>query len=105
MSRRSKTKRLRENLLQSRVQKPSSRAAESSLAGPYATSLICVLLLLAVFLVFGQTLGHKFSNYDDNHYVYENPHVTQGLTGNSVAWAFTSDHASNWHPITWLSHQ
>ncbi len=37
-------------------------------------------------------------------YVYENPHVTQGLTVESVRWAFTGSHGGNWHPLTSLSH-
>ncbi len=27
-----------------------------------------------------------------------------GLTRESIAWAFTAAHSSNWHPLTWLSH-
>jgi protein O-mannosyl-transferase len=65
---------------------------------------ICVSLLLAVALVFGQTVGHEFINYDDQQYVYENPQVEGGLTLRGIAWAFTTSHASNWHPLTWLSH-
>ena len=34
----------------------------------------------------------------------ENRYVSQGLSKESVIWAFRSTHASNWHPITWLSH-
>jgi tetratricopeptide (TPR) repeat protein len=30
--------------------------------------------------------------------------VQDGLKWRSVAWAFSSGHASNWHPLTWLSH-
>ena len=41
---------------------------------------ICVLLALAVFAVFGQTLHYGFVNYDDDEYVYENPFVQKGLT-------------------------
>lgn len=48
------------------------------------------------------TLG--FVNFDDPQYVTENAHVTSGLTWANVAWAFTTGHAANWHPITWLSH-
>lgn len=62
------------------------------------------LLLLIVFVVFGQTLGHGFVNYDDGKYVADNPQVAKGLTTESIAWAFTSRDASNWHPVTWLSH-
>jgi protein O-mannosyl-transferase len=28
----------------------------------------------------------------------------RGLTWHGVAWAFTTEHAVNWHPLTWLSH-
>jgi len=64
---------------------------------------ICGLLLLLVVLDFGQTVWHDFV-YDDRAYVYDNPHVTQGLTQETIAWSFTAVHASNWHPLTWLSH-
>ncbi len=62
------------------------------------------LLLLAIFLVFGQTVRHGFVNYDDDQYVYENPPVNLGLTVQGAAWAFAQHHASNWHPLTWVSH-
>ena len=65
---------------------------------------ICVFLLAAVAAVFGQTLRYDFINYDDDHYVTENRHVTGGLGAAGIAWAFTTFHASNWHPLTWLSH-
>ena len=55
---------------------------------------VCGLLLLAVALVFGQTVRHEFVNYDDDEYVYENPHVTHGLTAEGIAWALTTSHAS-----------
>jgi Tfp pilus assembly protein PilF len=67
-------------------------------------SLVCGFLLLAIAIVFGQTVGYDFVNFDDNAYVYENPQVTQGLTSASVAWAMTTSHATNWHPLTWFSH-
>ena len=37
-------------------------------------------------------------------YVTHNPHVTGGLTWGNVGWAFRTGYASNWHPLTWLSH-
>ncbi|MHB8907339.1 MAG: tetratricopeptide repeat protein [Syntrophales bacterium] len=70
----------------------------------YKVAAVCVFLLLAVALVFGQTVRYEFVNYDDNSYVYENPQVVQGLTGHGIAWAFTTVHINNWHPLTWLSH-
>jgi protein O-mannosyl-transferase len=65
---------------------------------------VCCLLAAAVAVVFGQTIQHEFINYDDNVYIYDNPQVTQGVTAGAVAWSFSSFHASNWHPLTWLSH-
>ena len=65
---------------------------------------LCALLLLAVILVFGQTAGHDFVNFDDGDYVYENLHVMRGLTGAGTVWAFTQRRvAAHWHPLTWLS--
>ncbi len=64
---------------------------------------VCGLLLLAVITVFGQTARYGFVNFDDDLYVYENRHVQAGLTGAGIAWAFSRSHASNWHPLTWLS--
>ncbi len=43
-------------------------------------------------------------NFDDQAYVVENAQIQQGLTVQTVKWAFTSAYASNWHPLTWLSH-
>jgi tetratricopeptide (TPR) repeat protein len=65
---------------------------------------ICLALAAITFVVFGQTLGHEFVNFDDNHYVYDNPMVARGLTFKGIVWAFTSIQADNWHPLTWLSH-
>jgi protein O-mannosyl-transferase len=61
------------------------------------------VLTLSTLLVFWQVHNFDFVNYDDSQYVYDNPHVLNGLTGDSVIWAFTSNHSSNWHPLTWLS--
>jgi tetratricopeptide (TPR) repeat protein len=47
---------------------------------------------------------HTFVDYDDADYVTANPQVQAGLTWAGIKWAFTAGHASNWHPVTWLSH-
>ncbi len=66
--------------------------------------LICVCLAVLVAAVYWP-VGHAgFLNYDDNEYVTANPHVLRGLTVSGVVWAFTTYHAANWHPLTWLSH-
>jgi tetratricopeptide (TPR) repeat protein len=65
---------------------------------------VCVLLVAAVWLVFGQTLRYDFVDFDDNRYVTENPVVQKGLTGEGFRWALTYGDIGHWHPLTWLSH-
>lgn len=67
------------------------------------------LILLAVVLaltgvVYFEAPRFGFIHLDDFDYVIENPYVKGGLTWRNVKWAFTSFHACNWHPLTWLSH-
>ncbi len=69
-----------------------------------AALAICGGLLLAVGLVFGQTVQYKFVNFDDDEYVTDNPHVQQGVGVSSIYWAFTNRDSGNWHPLTWFSH-
>jgi tetratricopeptide (TPR) repeat protein len=64
-------------------------------------SLLLVLSTLSVFL---PVCWHDFVNYDDPDYVTSNATVQSGLNWANVTWAFTTGHASNWHPLTWLSH-
>ncbi len=45
-----------------------------------------------------------FLEWDDQVYVSDNDVVRQGMTWEGVRWAFTTEHAHNRHPITWLSH-
>jgi hypothetical protein len=65
---------------------------------------LCVLLALATFAVYYRAITNPFVNYDDQAYVLENTQVQQGLTAATIKWAFVSSYASNWHPLTWLSH-
>jgi len=64
---------------------------------------IALFLTLAVWVVFGQTLGHDFVNYDDRFYIYENPAVTRGLSLKGILWAFTHTGDHEWFPLTWIS--
>jgi tetratricopeptide (TPR) repeat protein len=66
--------------------------------------LICAGLAVATIVAYGQVRHSDFVDYDDDMYVTENPHVKNGITGESISWAFTTGHAYNWHPLTWLSH-
>ena len=65
---------------------------------------ICVALVAVTWIVFAQTLGYDFLNYDDPPYVTENEAVRAGLSWHNVIWAFTHVHSHNWHPLTTMSH-
>jgi hypothetical protein len=66
--------------------------------------LICLLLSSIILALYGQVLNYEFVYLDDTIYVTENHNVQNGLTVDGVSSAFTTTHASNWHPLTWLSH-
>jgi protein O-mannosyl-transferase len=66
--------------------------------------LICIFLAAVTFAVYWPVHNHQFVYYDDNVYVTENPNVHAGPTWQNIKWAFTTGYASNWHPLTWLSH-
>jgi tetratricopeptide (TPR) repeat protein len=60
--------------------------------------------VLAVVIVFAGAINCGFIICDDCCYVTGNPRVNAGLSWENAGWAFTAIHASNWHPLTWLSH-
>jgi Flp pilus assembly protein TadD len=69
-------------------------------------------LLLALVLALGaatcatywQVRQHEFVTFDDNQFITDNRHVRDGLSAESVRWAFTTHAMGIWHPVTWLSH-
>jgi protein O-mannosyl-transferase len=71
--------------------------------GAVSTGIAVVFLAVIVWIAFGGALGNDFVGYDDPRYV-QNPRVTNGLTLDGIQWAFTHVHASNWHPLTTISH-
>jgi protein O-mannosyl-transferase len=65
---------------------------------------IYLFLTLVTLIGFWQVSRCDFISYDDPKYVTENVHLRQGITIQAVRWAFTTFYASNWHPLTWMSH-
>jgi protein O-mannosyl-transferase len=70
----------------------------------WRVAAVCLLLVLAVFAVFGRTARHDFFNFDDDQYVYKNHNLDQGLTPGGIGWALSARYSANWHPLTWISH-
>jgi Tfp pilus assembly protein PilF len=83
-----------------RVIKPASRARSFG----RSELLIALALVIATLAVYGQVIGHQFISLDDDLYIRNNQMVVAGLTLKGIAWAFTTFYATNWHPLTWLSH-
>jgi tetratricopeptide (TPR) repeat protein len=77
--------------------------AMSEYAKKHLVVIAYFVLIAGTMLVFLQVRNFDFINYDDPSYVYENQRVLNGLTSDSIAWAFTAVRSSNWHPLTWLS--
>ncbi len=73
-------------------------------AGDYWVLLVCVVLALANFGLYWPVANYEFVKYDDDTYITDNRIVQRGLSFEGVEWAFTTGRASNWHPVTWLSH-
>ena len=60
--------------------------------------------------MYGGALAHGFVDFDDGHFVQDNPFVREGLTARSLRWAFTAHLTFNawpyldyWQPVTVLS--
>ncbi|MDB6068770.1 MAG: Tetratricopeptide 2 repeat protein [Pedosphaera sp.] len=65
---------------------------------------ICAMLAVVTLFSYWPITHHGFVNIDDNEYIIDNPHVNTGLKVANVVWAMGSGYASNWHPLTWVSH-
>ena len=70
---------------------------------PWQIAAVCVVLAVVTVVAFRGVRSNDFLTYDDLGYVLQNRQVQQGLTMQSIAWAFTTFDAANWHPLTWIS--
>ncbi len=80
---------------------PPPAGALRHLQKPWVISILLVLLTL---IPYAQMLGQNFVNYDDDLFITRNPHINHGLTRDAVNWAFGFQSASQYHPLTTLSH-
>ncbi len=87
---------------------PDRRGARGTAQPPAERRLltlgIAAALVAAVCLIYAQVARHEFVDLDDSSYVFDNPHVSHGLTAEGLAWSFKAFHMGNWHPLTWASH-
>ena len=67
---------------------------------PYYLAGVVSLITGLVYLF---SLQNGFVEWDDNLYVFENLQI-RSITPDFFTWAFSTFHAGNWHPLTWISH-
>jgi Flp pilus assembly protein TadD len=84
--------------------KVRARAIEARSPSGLTQFGVCAVIVVLVWIVFGQTLSHDFVNYDDKTYVYGNSLVEDGLSWHGLARAFVDTQTNNWHPLTIVSH-
>lgn len=66
--------------------------------------LVCSLVLaVAILIFFNPVARNGFVFFDDSVYLIKNNSIRNGIW-DTVRWSFTTFHAGNWHPLTWLSH-
>ncbi len=65
---------------------------------------IVLVLAVVTVTVYSRVIDFDWVNFDDPDYVTQNKVVKSGLTLHGLIWAFTHCYASNWHPLTWISH-
>src|SRR3954469_18869993 len=75
--------------------------ANRKLSAAVMISVVLVLASLAGYLPAGWM---SFISFDDPDYVWRNPRVVGGLTWDGIWWSLSHSFASNWHPLTWMSH-
>ncbi len=79
------------------------RAVAEERMPPHALAIGAAIAALTI-VAYARVAANGFVDLDDGTYVTWNPMVQSGLTARGVVWAFTTGHAANWHPLTWLSH-
>ncbi len=83
---------------------PAARQRPATLAARHR--IVALAIVVGTWLVFLPALRNDFVEFDDGIYVTANSRVQQGLSLSNVLWAFSprTTVASNWHPLTLLSH-
>jgi len=82
----------------------STQRGSEGRAETWRAIAVCGLLVLAILILFGRTLQQGFSDYDDDIFVYNEPHISGGLSWSAIVWAFTKGPQGWWYPLSVVSH-
>lgn len=64
--------------------------------------LLLFLVIVITFILYLPALQNSFTNWDDNDYVTENPHI-KTISNENIQYIFNNPIAVNYHPLTILS--
>ncbi len=65
---------------------------------------VAAVIVAAVLSIYAQSIHFETVRFDDPQYVGGHLHLREGLSVEGVAWAFSGPFASNYFPLTLLSH-
>ena len=82
----------------------SAQGSPDRRSDAWRATAVCGFLVAAILLVFSKTLDQGFLNIDDNFYIYNEPHVSGGVSLSGIAWALTDGPLGEWYPLSMLSH-
>ena len=83
---------------------PSASSPQAAARSQFPVWQIAAILGATALFVFWPATRCAFVNFDDDQYVTANPYVQNGLALASLKWATYGLVASNWHPLTMISH-
>jgi protein O-mannosyl-transferase len=89
---------------QNQLDQLKKRGRISSMPKSKYVVTVYLLLVLTTLAAYWQIGNHGFIDWDDIVYITENGHIRNGITLEGLRWAFTTNCAANWHPLTWVSH-
>ncbi len=66
--------------------------------------IVSFFMVLAILVIYSQTINFDFVLLDDDVYVTNNPHFNRGLRSEGIKQAFSQAHGGFWIPLTWVSY-
>jgi tetratricopeptide (TPR) repeat protein len=85
-----------------RARPEGGRNGPASKTDSWTLIIIAASVAIVTFMVFFPALRNGFVSWDDNLFVYENPHI-RSLDFSLLKWAFTNQ-KYQWSPLRWISH-
>ncbi|MBK7855241.1 MAG: hypothetical protein IPJ79_10330 [Bacteroidetes bacterium] len=82
---------------------PSSAKKNGRQSTAKGNTLLIILLIAACLIVYGNSIGYNFTNWDDPVHVLENPDI-KSLSAQNVLNMFSVNERYMYHPLTIISY-